>query len=142
MNLGQVKEKLLALKGKTKRSRIIAFAAFCFVLFVLQSCGDSSAVKLVKSGNFNGCHKTVEQAVNDFFGSPKWDSGIGSDGPTKGLTLVDLQGGMEFSGKDVTAVLQFIVDEKNGTFQAHALEINGVPQPPIMIMGLVSKMCE
>jgi hypothetical protein len=142
MNPEQVKEKLLDLKEKTKRSRIIAFAAFCFILLVLHGCGDSSAIKLVKSGNFNGCHKTVEQAVNDFFGSPKWDSGTGSDGPTKGLTLVDLQGRVELYGKEVTAVLQFIVDEKNGTFEAHALEVNGVPQPPIMILGLVSKMCE
>lgn len=109
----------------------------------LSGCGDSSAIKLVKSGHFNDCPgRTVEESVNGFFGSPQWESGIGSDGPTKGLLLVNLQGKAQLLGRDVDSLLQFIVDEQNGTFQAHALEINGVPQSPLIMLGLLSDMCE
>ena len=110
--------------------------------FLLGGCGDSNAIKLVKSGKFNNCNKTVEQAVNGFFASPKWESGIGKDGPTKGLTLVNLRGRSKLLGKEVDNLIQFIVDEKKGTFEVHALETNGVPQAPLMILGLVKKMCE
>lgn len=110
---------------------------------LLSGCGDSKEIKLVKSGKLNNCPgKTVEQTVNNFFGSPKWESGIGKDGPTKGQTLVNMRGKMAVQGKAVDATLQFIVDEKNGTFQAHALEYNSVPQSGLMLMGLLSKMCE
>ena len=36
------------------------------LVFFLVGCGDSSAIKLVKSGKLNNCNKTVEQAVNGF----------------------------------------------------------------------------
>ena len=108
----------------------------------LVGCGDSTAIKLVKSGKFTNCGKTVEQAISGFFGSPKWESGIGKDGPTKGLTLVNLRGKVKLLGKETDSVLQFIVDEKKGTFEVNALEMNGTPQPPLIIVGLVTKMCQ
>jgi hypothetical protein len=110
---------------------------------LLCGCGDSKEIKFVKSGKLKSCpNKTVEQAADDFLGSPKWESGIGADGKTKGLTLVNLQGKIKMHGKEVDAVLQFIVDEKNETFKVHALETNGVPQPDIIMLGLLKKMCE
>ena len=112
-------------------------------LSTISGFGDSKAIKLVKSGKFHNCPgKTVEQAVNGFLGSPTWESGIGVDGQTKGLTLVNIRGRMTVHGKEVNALLQLIVDENNGTFNAHALEFNAVPQPGIMMMGVISKMCE
>lgn len=105
--------------------------------------GNSKAIQLVKSGSFKNCpFKTVEQMADDFFGSPKWSSGVGVDGPTKGLTLVNLKGTTTLHGKKAEVVLQFIVNEANGSFKPHALEANGIPQPPIMMTGLLNNMCE
>lgn len=123
------------------RNSFLALISLFVITLFLSGCGDSNAVKLVKSGKFTDCSKTVEQAVNGFWGSPKWDSGIGQNGPTKGLTLVNLRGKLEFNGKRVNAQLQFIVDEKSGTFEAYALEVNEIPQSQFMIMGLVTNMC-
>jgi len=110
---------------------------------LLGGCGDSSAIKLVKAGKLNSCPgKTVAQAVNGFFGSPKWESGKGIDGATKGKQLVNIHGKITVHGKEVEALLQFIVDEKKGTFEANALEFNSVPQAAFMMMGLLAKMCE
>jgi hypothetical protein len=118
------------------------FGIFILTLF-LSGCGDSNEIKFVKSGKFNACpDKTVEQAVNDFWGSPRWESGVGSDGPTKGLTLVNLLGKVSLQGKQVDGALQFIVDKKEGSFRPHAFETNGIPQPPIMMLGLISAMCK
>ncbi|MDR2123386.1 MAG: hypothetical protein LBP38_00130 [Desulfovibrio sp.] len=119
---------------------------FIFILALtlfLSGCGDSKEIKRVKSGSFKNCqNKTVEQAADDFFDSPKWESGIGVDGETKGLPLVNLKGKMKIRGKEVDAVLQFILDENGQSFKAHALETNGVPQPDIVLIGLLKKMCE
>lgn len=126
------------------KKKIGIFAIILAVIIISElSGGSSKAIQMVKSGSFGNCpFKTVEQAANDFFGSPKWSSGVGIDGPTKGKTLVMLKGPANLQGKKVDIVIQFIVDESTGSFQPHAMEANGVPQPPIKMMQLVNSMCE
>ncbi len=127
----------------TKKKISIGAIILAVIILTEISGGVSKAIQLVKSGRFSDFpFKTVEQTANDFFGSPSWSSGVGSDGPTKGLTLVNLKGTATLHGKKADVLLQFIVNENNGSFQAHALEANGIPQPPIMMMGLVTNMCE
>lgn len=93
---------------------IIALAA------ILSGCGDSKEIKFVKSGKLVSCpNKTMEQAAKGFFGSPKWKSGVSKDG----RVFVDIQGKMSVHDKEVDAVLQFIVDEKKGTFEAHPTSV-------------------
>jgi hypothetical protein len=134
------KQRWSSFSTKKKVASIVVFLAV--IIFPNITFRDSKEIKLVKYGSLNACPgKTVEQAAKDYFGSPKWSSGIGSDGPTKGLRLVNIQGEGGLNGKKVDIVLQFIVDENNDSFKLHAVEANGIPQPPIMIGGLLNNMC-
>lgn len=103
----------------------------------------SKAEKIVKTGHFKSHpEKTVGKAVNDFFGNPRWESGTGSDGETKGKSLVSAKGRIKYMDRDVSAHIQFVVDETDGSFELRAFEINEIPQNKIMILSLINKMYE
>lgn len=122
------------------RKCILLILSFLF-LFSLNSCSDSSAVKAVKNGYLsNYPNKTIGSAIDNFFGNPSWKSGIGSDGETKGETLVNVKGNIMYQDKKIQAELQFIVNNDTGSFSINALEFNGIPQNKIMIFGLIQKM--
>lgn len=107
------------------------------------SSSTSKAIALVKSGHFTDHeNKTVGEAVDGFFSNPKWETGFGVDGETKGKMLVNARGGMTYMDKPVDAQIQFTVDMDNGTFQMNAFELNGIPQNQLMIVSLINKMFE
>ncbi len=111
------------------------------LLFI--GCGESKEVQIVKNGHLNSHpEKTIGEAVDNFVGNPKWESGIGADGETKGKTLVNVRGKMMFMGKEVTGALQYIVNTKESTFEINAFEINEVPQNMFILAGLIEKMYE
>lgn len=121
--------------------RVLLFFFILSLSFFLFCCGESKEIQIVKNGYLNGHpERTIGDAVNNFFGSPKWESGVGIDGETKGKTLVNVKGKMMFMDKEVTAALQFIVEKENGTFRLNACELNGIPQNMIMYAALIEKM--
>ena len=104
---------------------------------------DSPEIQLVKEGHlYDYPDKTVGEAVDGFFGSPSWESGEGIEGETKGKTLVDATGKITFMEKEITAAIQFVVDEKAGTFELLSLELNGIAQTALMRGALIRKMFE
>ena len=121
----------------------LAILILLFVGFGFADGFSSKAEKIVKNGHFNTHQeKTIGKAVNDFFGSPRWESGTGSDGETKGKSLVSVKGRIKYMDKDVDAHIQFVVNETDGTFELRAFEINEIPQNKIMILSLINKMYE
>lgn len=107
------------------------------ILF-LSSCTESPEIQMVKSGHLGNCpNSTVEEMVDGFLGNPAWNSGESSDGQK----FVNIEGDFTISGKEVRGILQFAVDTNAGSFKFYALETNGVPQPNIMALGLLNKMC-
>lgn len=99
----------------------------------------NAAVRIVKNGHFEACsHATVGDMVRGFMGSPSWSSGVTEDGDT----FVNISGDITVHEKKVRALLQFFVDQKEGTFEINALEFNGVPQPLIAAAALLNEMCE
>jgi len=108
-------------------------------VFITSCSGDSDAVQMVKSGNLQMCpQKTVEQAVDGFFGSPKWESLTADDGNE----YVNITGGMTYAGKDVEGSLQFVIAKTNESFGYQAFEINEIPQSDYIATELLTKMCE
>jgi hypothetical protein len=100
---------------------------------------DSADVQRVKGGSLQSCpHATVDQMVNSFMGSPSWDSGTAENGQK----FVNVGGDMTMHDKPVRALVQFMVDPADNTFQFQALEMNGVPQINLLAIGLMNKMCE
>ena len=117
---------------------LLALSVLCLI-----SCQNTKEIELVKSGYFtNNKSKTVGQAVDGFFSDPKWESGIGVDGKTKGKTLVNMSGGMTYMEKSVNAKIQFMVDVEKSSFQLSAFELNGIPQNQLLILTLINKMFE
>jgi len=138
--------------NREKRGRSSTFVRktllhfLCLVSFSLAVTGcfmESEEVRTVKDGHFSDHpEKTVGEAIDSFFANPRWESGIGVDGETKGKTLVNVKGRITYMEKEVTAGLQFIVDPEKGSFQLHAMEMNDVPQNYFLMAALVEKMFE
>jgi len=99
--------------------------------------GFNSSVKMVKNGRLSGYpQNTLSEAINGFFGNPKWEAIKGQDG----RTYVNAVGDISYDGKKAKAILQFKVDTEKDTFEINALEINDVPQNMLMLSALVKKM--
>lgn len=91
----------------------------------------------VKGGELQSCpNVTMEQQADSFFKDPEWSSLEASDG----RQLVNLSGTFTFKNRPVRGLLQMWIQDDS--FSMEALEINGQPQPEVMIDALLSKMCE
>ncbi|MGB9429048.1 MAG: hypothetical protein WCC11_04105 [Gammaproteobacteria bacterium] len=99
---------------------------------------DADDLRLVKSAYLDNCqHKTVEQEVNGFFASPRWEAGATSDG----RDFVNVNGVVTYQGKSATAVFQFLMDKDKRGFKYHAFTINGVPQSIYVAAWTLTQMC-
>ncbi|MFM4742553.1 hypothetical protein ACEUDH_02930 [Aeromonas dhakensis] len=91
----------------------------------------------VKGGELESClGVTLEQQADSFFKDPDWSAGTSADG----RKLVNVSGTFTYMERPVRGMLQMWVQGEG--FSVEALEINGQPQPEIMIDALLDKMCE
>lgn len=92
---------------------------------------------IVKGGELDSCPGvTLEQQADSFFQDPDWSAGKAADG----RKLVNVSGTFTYGVRPVRGLLQMWVQGEG--FSVEALEINGQPQPDVMIDALLSKMCE
>ena len=92
---------------------------------------------IVKGGELDSCPGvTLDQQADSFFKDPDWSAGKAADG----RKLVNVSGTFTYLERPVRGMLQMWVQGE--AFSVEALEINGQPQPDIMIVALLSKMCE
>lgn len=97
----------------------------------LIACEGGKAIQIVKSAHIDDYpNKTVGEAFEDFFGSPKWEEGGLEDDNIReqGITLVNFTGKMMYADKEVEAVIQFQANKDTGAFKFEAFELNGIPQ--------------
>ncbi|AUY09423.1 hypothetical protein [Aeromonas sp. ASNIH2] len=91
----------------------------------------------VKTGELESCPGvTLEQQADSFFKDPEWSAGKATDG----RKLVNVSGTFTFEDRPVRGLLQMWIQGEE--FSVEALEINGQPQPEVMIDALLDKMCE
>lgn len=92
-------------------------------------------VQLVKSGTLDGYPQmTVGEAFDGFLSDPKWESGLSDDN----VRFVNVKGGALYFGEEAELAVQFIiVDEKEGSFQYNACEVDGTPQNNLVFWGLL-----
>ena len=94
-------------------------------------------VMMVRSSSFQKCPDvTVDDMANAFFGSPSW-----SVSTKKGFKYVNLKGKVLFNKKTVRALLPFKITGPND-WSLGDLEMNDVPQIPLLRAGLLDRMCE
>ena len=105
------------------------------LIFVLEAATEN----LVKKGTLALCpNATVEKMAQNFMESPVWSSGVTSSGQH----FVNLKGNILFNNKKVESLIQFFVDQEQGTFQLNVVEIDKILQTDIMAITLLGKMCE
>lgn len=128
----------------SKMKQIMVVAMCCVALcMLLVGCGDSKAVKTIKTAYFfDYPNKTIGAAVDDFFISPEWESGKPVDAKYAGKTLVNCKGIITYDDEPVAALIQFVLDEKTGAFELNAFEMDGVPQNQYMQVQLLGAMFE
>ncbi|MCR4450653.1 hypothetical protein [Aeromonas veronii] len=91
----------------------------------------------VKGGELESCPGvTLEQQADSFFKDPEWSAGKATDG----RKLVNVSGTFTYGDRPVRGLLQMWVQGEE--FSVEALEVNGQPQPDVMIDALLDKMCE
>lgn len=121
-----------------KKKILVNISFLLILIFIFSGCSSNQeAISIVKNGHFNNHkEKTVGKAIEDFFGNPKWTSGVAEDG----TNFVNVEGTILYHEKEVEAVLQFKVDLEERTFQVNALELNEIPQNKLIIGALIKKM--
>ncbi len=99
---------------------------------------DPNDIQVVKNAHLDNCPgKTVEQEVNGFFASPRWEAGATADG----ADFVNVSGIVTYQGKPTTAVFQFLMFRDKSGFKFHAFTINNVPQSIYVAAFTLAEMC-
>ena len=92
---------------------------------------------------------TYGEAFENFFSNPSWEYFVGiQDGPDEdgdgepdytvdNVAVVEFTGDCLYANAEVTALIQFVLDNDAGTFQPVYLSFNGVPQNMLMLSGLI-----
>lgn len=115
---------------------VVAVVLLVIVAVSTLSSGGSGDkyVQMVKGGTLSGYPQmTVGEAFDGFLSNPKWESGVSDDN----VRFVNVTGGILYYEKDAELAVQFIVDEKDGSFQYNACEIDGVSQNNLVVWGLL-----
>lgn len=105
------------------------------------------AVKNGASSNYPDI--TYGEAFNNYFARPSWRYFVGTiSGPDEdgdgepdytedNVDVVEFTGECMYSNVQVEAKIQFVLDMEEGTFYAHNLTFNEVPQIGLMLYGLL-----
>jgi len=115
---------------------VVAVIVLVIALVTTLSSGGAGDkyIQMVKDGTLNGYPQmTVGEAFDGFLDNPKWESGLSDDN----VRLVNVTGGILYYDKDAELAVQFIVDEKDESFQYNACEINGIPQNNLVFWSLL-----
>lgn len=97
---------------------------------------DNKYVLMVKNGHReNNPDLTYDKAFSSFFGTPRWKYFKGNEGKN----VVEFTGDCTYQDAAVKARIQFVVDEKQGTFEATYLALNEVPQNKLILASLIAK---
>ena len=93
-------------------------------------------VQMVKNGHPNEYpNRTYEQAFSNFFAQPQWKYFKSDDQQN----VVEFTGDCTYQDVPVKARIQFVVDEKAGTFETTYLAFNEVPQNRLVLSALLEK---
>ena len=94
------------------------------------------AVNSVKHGTlYSYPDRTVGQMVDGYFGNPRWESIVASDGNT----YVNATGRILYAEKQVQILIQYKLNG-DSTFELQAVEMNGVPQNMLFYTALLDAM--
>lgn len=144
MQVHNITKTGITLLGKTALSAILSISLLSGCSSAVDAASEFVApedpnVVMVQESYVKACPTaTLGQMANSFFDSPTWESFIADSGET----VVELNGGMTYSGVPADAKLQFTVTDLGTSFEASYFSINGEGQGILVISALLGKMCE
>lgn len=115
---------------------------------------DEVILGVIKATPRNYPNITYEEAFNHFFGNPSWEhftgtlKGFDEDGDGEPDTIKDNVEVVEFTGRciyaevEVTALIQFALDDAGETFDPVYCSFNEVPQSEFMMLALINRAFE
>lgn len=103
------------------------------------SDSDNKYVRMVKGGyRTNNPDLTFDDAFSAFFATPRWRYFKGDEEQD----VVEFTGDCMYRDVRVRALIQFVVDEENGTFEEVYLSFNEVPQDLLTLRAIIEKAFE
>ena len=127
------------LKLSKKIELAIDIVILVVVIIISASGGNDKYVQMVKNGTLEAYPQIeVGKAFDGYLKNPKWESGLSEDN----TRFVNVTGEILYYDKEVEIVVQFIVNEKDETFQYNACEMNGVPQNNFVFWALLENIYE
>ena len=120
---------------KDNKKKIIGIVVGCVCLLIAavlilvgifsaigKAGGSDEYVDMVQEGSlYYFPDETVEEAFDNFFADPEWESFVSEDGDR----IVEFNGTCEYYGEDENLCMQFTVDEETGEFEITYVDIAG-----------------
>lgn len=117
--------------------RLAIVVVVMIIAAIFNSFKEDKYIKMVKEGSLTAYPQTtVGEAFDNFIGDASWESGESEAGER----FVNVKGKIMYMDKKVDILIQFMVDEKNETFEYHACEMNDIPQDNLFFYGLLEKI--
>lgn len=143
------RSNILAKITSKKQNIINCTIKICMGLFIMISLYEGSVfleewvkgkeyIDIVKSGSFNNYPNIeVGEAFENYFKNPKWKYFI-SDNDSN---VVEFTGECMYDNAEVTALIQFIIDDNSG-FEAKYFSMNNVSQNLLTMYGIIEAVME
>ncbi len=117
--------------------RLAIVVVVMIIAAIFNGFKEDKYIKMVKEGSLTAYPQTtVGEAFDNFIGNASWESGESEAGER----FVNVKGKIMYMDKKVDIVIQFMVDEKNKTFEYNACEMNDIPQDNLFFYGLLEKI--
>lgn len=115
---------------------VVLYLAYEYSVFAREDNPNVNAVKYASPIDYPDV--TFLDAFNGFFSSPSWRYFEGTKGNSDQVfDIVEFTGGCVYAGSQVTAKIQFTLDNESGTFIPSYLSINDVPMDYDNLNGLL-----
>lgn len=133
------KRKVIKQKGGISLINVLAALLIPILALIMLTGGSSGVsdvskeVSMVKNSYLNGyTNMTIGEAFDNYMNNITWEKGISEDG----TVFVNATGKVMFMNKKTEAIIQFVFQEEN-QFEVRALELNGIPQNYLFILGFL-----
>ena len=135
--------------GKLIRNAIIGFFIVVLISMIMFANGERNEVvnqslnvisavdprvQSIKNAVKADYGVTYEEAFTNYFGNPAWKGFVSDDGKD----VVEFTGKCMFQDTRVTALIQFVINNEEETFEAVYLSFNDIPQNKLILATLIT----
>lgn len=130
-------------KSPRLKSRARAAGVTLACAFMVAGCGDPKEIETIKTAQLDLCPGfALGSLIDSYMDTVRWEStAVEGDAAKEGTKQVNVIGFAAVDQKQVTAKMEFLVDETGGGFHFGALKFDGEVQDENVAAGFLSNMC-